>query len=110
MHFRGQMLLHRRLLLIAATWLTSFRCTVTPGKFSGGRMQAHAIRQSFPELWAQYLRATFASPGAVSRAFPGVDEKTCRDWWAGKRNPSGCFVAAVVASDPAAIEILGRVG
>lgn len=67
-----------------------------------------ALKRSFPGLWAEYLRQNFTSPGQVQRAFPGIDEKTCRDWWSGKRNPTGCFVAAVVARDPAAMSILGR--
>jgi hypothetical protein len=71
-------------------------------------MKPVALRRSFPSLWAEYLRANFASARAVSRAFPGLDEKTCRDWWNGKRAPSGSFVAAVVARDPRAMEILGR--
>ena len=71
-------------------------------------MNPVALKRSFPSLWAEYLRANFTSPGAVSRAFPGIDEKTCRDWWSGKRNPSGCFVAAVVSRDMRAMEILGR--
>lgn len=70
-------------------------------------MNAVALRRSFPGLWAEYLRANFASAYAVHRAFPGLDEKTCRDWWNGKSAPSGCFVAAVVAADPDAIKILG---
>lgn len=71
-------------------------------------MNAVALRRSFPGLWAEYLRANFASAYAVHRAFPGLDEKTCRDWWNGKSAPSGCFVAAVVAADPSAMKTLGR--
>ena len=70
-------------------------------------MNAVSLRRSFPGLWAQYLRENFASAYAVHRAFPGLDEKTCRDWWHGKAAPSGCFVAAVVAADPNAIKVLG---
>lgn len=70
-------------------------------------MNAVALRRSFPALWASYLRANFASAYAVHKAFPGLDEKTCRDWWNGKRDPSGSFVAAVVARDPNAMKILG---
>ena len=43
---------------------------------------------------------------AVERAF-GIDSHTARDWWHGKRDPSGSFVAAVVARDPGAMKILG---
>lgn len=71
-------------------------------------MNAVALRRSFPALWAEYLRANFASAYFVHKAFPGLDEKTCRDWWNGKAAPSGCFVAAIVAADPKAIETLGR--
>jgi hypothetical protein len=67
-----------------------------------------ALKHSFPGPWAEYLRLNFTSPGQVQRAFPGIDEKTCRDWRSGKRTPSGCFVTAVVARDPAAMTILGR--
>lgn len=67
-----------------------------------------ALKRSFPGPWAEYLRLNFTSPGQVQRAFPGIDGKTCRDWWSGKRTPSGCFVTAVVARDPAAMTILGR--
>jgi hypothetical protein len=70
-------------------------------------MNAVALRRSFPSRWAEYLRENFASAYAVHKAFPGLDEKTCRDWWHGKAAPSGCFVAAVVASDPNAIKTLG---
>lgn len=72
-------------------------------------MNAVALRRSFPGLWAEYLRENFASAYAVHRAFPGLDEKTCRDWWNGKSAPSGCFVAAVVAADPNAMKTLGRI-
>jgi hypothetical protein len=71
-------------------------------------MNAVALRRSFPGLWAEYLRENFASAYAVHRAFPGLDEKTCRDWWNGKSAPSGVFVAVVVKADPRALEILGR--
>ena len=60
---------------------------------------------------AAALRLVQMSAGgslAEAAAFLGIDEKTCRDWWSGKRNPTGCFVAAVVARDPAAMTILGR--
>ena len=67
------------------------------------------FRRSFPQRWAEYLRANFASAYAVHKAFPGVDEKTCRDWWNGKRDPSGSFVAVAVSRDPNAIKILGAV-
>ena len=65
-------------------------------------------RDAFRSRWAEYLRGKYESAYAVHKAFPGLDEKTCRDWWNGKAAPSGCFVAAVVAADPAAIETLGR--
>jgi hypothetical protein len=71
-------------------------------------MNAVSLRRSFPGLWAEYLRENFASAYAVHRAFPGLDEKTCRDWWNGKSAPSGVFVAVVVKADPRALEILGR--
>ena len=35
--------------------------------------------------------------------------KTARGWINGKRDPSGSFVAAVVAADPNAIKTLGRI-
>lgn len=68
-----------------------------------------ARRDAFRALWAEYLQGKYESAYAVHKAFPGLDEKTCRDWWNGKAAPSGCFVAAVVAADPNAIETLGRV-
>lgn len=69
---------------------------------------ATAFRRSFPELWGEYLRETYRTAYAVQRAFPGIDSKTARDWIGGKRDPSGSFVAAVVARDPNALKILGR--
>lgn len=68
---------------------------------------ATAFRRSFPERWGQYLRETFGTAYAVQKAFPGIDSKTARDWIGGKRDPSGSFVATVVARDPDAIKILG---
>lgn len=68
---------------------------------------ACAFRRSFPAAWAQYLRDTYRTAYAVERAF-GIDGKTARDWINGKRDPSGSFVAAVVARDPNAMKILGR--
>jgi hypothetical protein len=66
-----------------------------------------SLRHTFPVLWAEYLKATYGSAYAVKQAFPEIDAKTARDWVNGKCNPSGCFVAAVVAADPNAIKILG---
>lgn len=65
-------------------------------------------RHAFPALWAEYLKTTYGSAYAVKQAFPEIDSKTARDWLSGKNNPSGCFVAAVVAADPNAMETLGR--
>lgn len=65
-----------------------------------------AYRRSFPDRWAQYLRETFGTAYAVQKAFPGIDSKTARDWIGGKREPSGSFVATVIARDPAALRIL----
>lgn len=70
-------------------------------------ISAVAIRRSFPAAWAEYLRANYRTAYAVQRAF-GIDSKTARDWIGGKRDPSGSFVAAVIAADPNAIRILGR--
>ena len=66
-----------------------------------------AFRRSFPERWAEYLRATYKTAYGVQRAF-GIDSHTARDWIGGKRDPSGSFVARVIIEDPSAIEILGR--
>lgn len=66
-----------------------------------------AFRRSFPDRWAEYLRETYRTAYAVERAF-GIDSKTARDWVSGKRDPSGSFVATVIARDPNAIAILGR--
>ena len=68
---------------------------------------AGSFRRSFPAAWAAYLRETYRTAYAVERAF-GIDSKTARDWINGKRDPSGSFVAAVVAADPNAIKTLGR--
>jgi hypothetical protein len=81
---------------------------VAGGKFPPV-ISAVACRRSFPALWAEYLRENFRTAYAVERAF-GIDSHTARDWIGGKRDPSGSFVAAVVAHDPKAIEILGRIG
>lgn len=70
-------------------------------------MNPVALRRSFPSLWAEYLRTNFASAWQVKLAF-GIDEHSARDWWHGKRVPAGCFVAAVIKRDPAAMKILGR--
>ena len=64
-----------------------------------------AFRRSFPAAWAAYLHKTFRTAYAVEKAF-GIDSKTARDWWSGKRDPSGSFVAVVVARDPDALAIL----
>lgn len=66
-----------------------------------------AFRRSFPERWAEYLRETYRTAYAVQKAFPGIDSKTARDWISGKRDPSGSFVASVIARDPDAIKTLG---
>lgn len=66
-----------------------------------------AFRRSFPELWAEYLRLTYRTAYGVQKAF-GIDSHTARDWIGGKRDPSGSFVATVIARDPHAIDILGR--
>ena len=68
---------------------------------------ASTFRRSFPAAWGEYLRQNYRTAYAVERAF-GVDSHTARDWWNGKRDPSGSFVAAVVARDPQAMNILGR--
>ena len=67
-----------------------------------------ALRRSFPALWAEYLRDRYKTAYAVQKAFPGIDSHTARDWLAGKRDPSGSFVAAVINRDDRALEILGR--
>jgi hypothetical protein len=67
-----------------------------------------AIRRSFPDNWAEYLRETCKTAYGVQRAFPGIDSHTARDWINGKREPSGSFVAMAIARDPSAIAILGR--
>ena len=66
-----------------------------------------AFRRSFPDRWAQYLKDTYVTAYAVKKAFPGIDSKTARDWIGGKRDPSGSYVATVVARDPDAMKILG---
>ena len=66
-----------------------------------------AFRRSFPAAWAQYLKDNYRTAYAVEKAF-SIDSKTARDWINGKRDPSGSFVAAVVAADPNAIKTLGR--
>lgn len=71
-------------------------------------INVNAIRRSFPAQWSEYLKNTYRTAYAVQKAFPGIDSKTARDWIAGKRDPSGCFVAAVIAKDPQAINTLGR--
>lgn len=76
------------------------------GEVSPPHLNAVAIRRSFPLLWAEYLRERYRTAYAVQRAF-GIDGKTARDWIGGKRDPSGSFVATVVARDPDAIKILG---
>ena len=82
-----------------------------PGNPSCGEVSpgwnAASFRRTFPELWARYLRANYRTAYAVQKAFPGIDSKTARDWISGKRDPSGSFVAAVIARDPDAIKILG---
>lgn len=67
-----------------------------------------SFRRSFPDRWAEYLRETYRTAYGVQKAFPGIDGKTARDWINGKRDPSGSFVASVIAKDPKAIAILGR--
>lgn len=77
------------------------------GQTRPAEWNALAFRRSFPAAWSQYLRATYRTAYAVEKAFQ-IDSKTARDWWNGKRDPSGSFVAAVVKADPNAMEILGR--
>lgn len=66
-----------------------------------------ARRDAFRALWAEYLQGKYENAWQVHRAF-GIDEHSARDWWHGKRVPAGCFVAAVIKRDPAAMKILGR--
>jgi hypothetical protein len=82
------------------------RADAATGEVSPLHLNAVAIRRSFPLLWAEYLRERYRTAYAVQRAF-GIDGKTARDWIGGKRDPSGSFVATVVARDPDAIKILG---
>lgn len=79
---------------------------------SGGKFppihNVAAIRRSFPDNWAEYLKLTYKTAYGVKKAFPGIDSKTARDWISGKRDPSGSFVAAVINADDSALDILGR--
>ena len=104
----------------SALSFVSCRKTITPdaapscgdispvGQTLPAAWNAAAFRRSFPEQWGQYLRQTYRTAYAVQKAF-GVDSKCARDWIGGKRDPSGSFVAAVVARDPNAIKILGGI-
>lgn len=82
-----------------------------PGAATGGIppvVNVAAIRRSFPEQWAEYLKLTFKTAYGVQKAFRGIDGHTARDWIGGKAEPRGSVVFAVVSQDPNAIEILGR--
>lgn len=57
------------------------------------------MRFEFPDLWADYLRAHFRNPEAVSVAF-GVTFQTACNWWNATHRPSGDKVALAALRDP----------
>ena len=80
------------------------------GDFPAAR-EAWAYRAWFTQAWQAYVRANFAGPAAVARAFH-VDDRTARDWWHGRCGPSGAFVAMAfqITPDRAAAHLARRVG
>ncbi len=64
------------------------------GEVSARGWNVAAIRRSFPDQWAAYLRAEYRTAYAVWKAFPGIDKSTAQDWISGKRDPKASVVIA----------------
>jgi protein involved in temperature-dependent protein secretion len=63
-------------------------------------MDPYAVQRAFPARWQAYLRARYAGPAEVQRAF-AVCERTARKWLAGDTGANGAHVAVAVMRDGA---------
>ena len=66
----------------------------------------HGFRRVFPDRFAGLIRSHISTSPTHIAAFFSIDERTARDWLAGKSAPSGPFVAIVCARIPGAVEYL----
>ena len=59
----------------------------------------HGLRRSFPDLWAEFLKANFRDARHVAFMFD-VTERTAQNWLHGSNSPRPEFVLKVVKRMP----------
>lgn len=62
----------------------------------------HGMRRRLPDEWAGFLRQHFNGDVRLIRAFFDCDERTARDWLAGRHGVNGAPLLMLVRMVPAA--------
>jgi hypothetical protein len=72
---------------------------LSPGVFPA---DLHGMRRRLPNEWAGFLRQHFNSDVRTIRAFFDCDERTARDWLAGRHGVNGAPLLKLIRQVPAA--------
>lgn len=90
---------------LAASSAVREKITATDAVTPNGVFPAdlHGMRRRLPDEWAGFLRQHFNSDVRLIRAFFDCDERTARDWLAGRHGVNGAPLLLLIRRDPRAL-------